>query len=245
MSLKLRTYLSPVQNRLFHSVWEWVAHHSDLDLDGEPSSSTGPASEVTYMCGLPTGRQVDRFEPLVAPVLVPERYGGRPVYFSDLVARVGTPGPPNPSWRIAYNERESFSGWIAPRWGLAAIGLEPDSMDWVGSGSHLASLQAVRNGAVDAAGIDSMVLDLLPGEPSPSAGLVAIESFGPWPAPPLSTPAGMDRSLRAELARALTSMHQDSGGAHLLGTWGVARLAEVEADEYSRLADLAETTATR
>ena len=245
MSLKLRTYLSPVQNRLFHAVWDWVARHSDLDLDGETYSSTGPRSEVTYMCGLPTGRQVDRFEPLVAPVLAPERYGGSPVYFSDLVARVGTPGPPNLSWRIAYNERESFSGWIAPRWGLAAMGIEPDSMEWVGCGSHLASLEAVRNGAVDAAGIDSMVLDLLPGEAAPSAGLITIESFGPWPAPPLSTPAGMDRPVRAELARALTSMHLDSGGAQLLATWGVERLAAVDAAEYSRLADLAATTAKR
>ena len=197
------------------------------------------------MCGLPTGQRIDRYEPLVAAVLAQERYGGRPIYFSDLVVRAGKAGPPTPSWRIAYNDKESFSGWIAPRWGLAALGLEPHAMTWVVTGSHLVSLEAVTKGSADAAGIDSMVLDLVSGDAAPAAGLVTIESFGPWPAPPISTAAGMDPSVRAELVRALTTMHEDPGGAHLLATWGVERMAKVDAAEYARLAHFAETTANQ
>ena len=51
--------------------------------------------------------------------------------------------------------------------------------------------------------------------------------------------------MRAELAGTLTSMHEDPGGAHLLATWGVERLAAVDAAEYERLARFAETTASQ
>ena len=240
MSLISRTYLSPVQNKFFQATWDWLALHSDLDLHRDPVSATTDDPDVLFMCGLPTGQRIDRYEPLVAAVLAQERYGGRPIYFSDLVVRPGTVLPPTRSWRIAYNDKESFSGWIAPRWGLAALGMEPDAMTWVVTGSHLVSLEAVLKGAADAAGIDSMVLDLVSGDAAPAAGLVTIESFGPWPAPPISTSMGMDRVVRAELAGLLTSMHEDPGGAHLLATWGVERLATVDAAEYERLARFSE-----
>jgi ABC-type phosphate/phosphonate transport system substrate-binding protein len=245
MSLISRTYLSPIQNKFFQATWDWLAAHSNLDFHRDLALASTDDPDVLFMCGLPTGQRIDRYEPLVAAVLAQERYGGRPIYFSDLVVRAGNVGPPMPSWRIAYNDKESFSGWIAPRWGLAALGLEPDSMTWVVTGSHLVSLEAVKKGTADAAGIDSMVLDLVTGEAAPAAGLVTIESFGPWPAPPISTSVGMDPSVRAELADTLTSMHEDPGGAHLLATWGVDRLAAVDAAEYARLARFAETTASQ
>jgi len=243
MSMISKTYLSPVQNRFFQATWDWLASHSDLDLDPEAISGPTDGPDVLFMCGLPTGRQIDRFEPLVAAVMAQERYGGRPIYFSDLVVRPGTAPPPKQSWRIAYNDQGSFSGWVAPRWGLTALGLEPAAMTWVVSGSHLNSLEAVKTGAADAAGIDSMVLDLVSGDSAPAAGLVTIESFGPWPAPPISTSVGMDRSVRAELADLLTSMHEDPGGAHLLASWGVERLAPVDPAEYERLARFSENAA--
>lgn len=244
MSLISRTYLSPIQNKFFQATWDWLAAHSNLELHQDVVAASTDDPDVLFMCGLPTGQRIDRYEPLVAAVLAQERYGGRPIYFSDLVVRAGTTGPPLPSWRIAYNDKESFSGSVAPRWGLAALGLEPGAMTWVVTGSHLVSLEAVSKGVADAAGIDSMVLDLISGEAAPAAGLVTIESFGPWPAPPFSTSRGMDRVVRAELADALTSMHEDPGGAHLLATWGVERLAAVDAAEYERLARFAGSTAS-
>ena len=244
MSLIFGTYLSPIQNEFFRATWEWLAAHSNLDLSPDQGHESDDP-DVVFMCGLPTGQKIDWYEPLVATVLAQERYGGRPIYFSDLVVRSGTPGPPNGSWRIAYNENRSFSGWVAPRWGLGVLGLEPGSMNWVATGSHLGSLEAVKKGEAEAAGIDSMVLDLVAGEIAPAVGLKTIESFGPWPAPPISTAIDIDRAVRAQLFDSLTSMHEDPAGAHLLATWGVERLAAVDAAEYARLAHFAETTASK
>ena len=243
MRLKSGTYLSPLQNRFFHATWAWLTAHSDLGLERDPAQADDDP-DVLFMCGLPTGQEADRFDPLVAPVLARQRYGGRPIYFSDLVVRRGTSGPPQPAWKIAYNDRDSFSGWFAPRSGLAALGLDPTAMTWIATGSHLDSLQAVLTGAANAAGIDSMVMDLVDGEADPSKGVVTIESFGPWPAPPISSRAGLDESVRDELASTLASMHEDAAGARVLSSWGVELLAPVDAAAYQRLAQFAETTAS-
>ena len=244
MRLKSGSYLSPIQNRFFHATWAWLAAHSKLGFESDPAEALDDP-DVLFMCGLPTGRGAVRFEPLVAPVLAQQRYGGRPVYFSDLVVRRGSSGPPEPSWRIAYNDRDSFSGWIAPRSGLAALGLDPSAITWIATGSHMDSLEAVLTGVADAAGIDSMVMDLVDGEAAPSEALVTIESFGPWPAPPISTRAGVDVSVRDELASTLASMHEDAAGARVLSSWGVEVLAPVDAADYRRLAQFAETTANQ
>ena len=237
MSLKSRTYLSPIQNSFFQATWAWLAAHTDLDFERDAATTDDP--DVLFMCGLPTGQEAHRLVPLVAPVLALDRYGGQPVYFSDLVARSGTAGPPAPSWRIAYNSQDSFSGWIAPRSGLASLGIDPDKIRWVATGSHMDSLAAIRTGAVEAAGIDSMVMDLVDGEANSAGDLVTIESFGPWPAPPISARAGLDPSVRDELADTLASMHEDAAGARVLAAWGVALLAPVEAADYERLAEFA------
>ena len=240
MSLICRSYLSPVQDRFFQDVWAWLGASSGIGLGvGSEAGRSSEEPDVLFMCGLPTGREIDRFQPLVAAVLAGARYGGRPVYFTDLVVREGRPGPPLPGWRIAYNQTTSFSGWVAPRWGLEELGLDPDSFTWIPTGSHLRSLEAVRSGEADAAGIDSMVLDLVTADETPGAGLATVESFGPWPAPPISTSAAMDRSLRGKLAAILSSMHEQPAGADLLNAWGVERLAPADPSEYARLARLA------
>ena len=231
MSLISRAYLSPIQNKFFQATWDWLAAHSNLEFRREVVAATTDDPDVLFMCGLPTGQRTDRYEPLVAPVLAQERYGGRPIYFSDLVVKAGTAGPPMPSWRIAYNDKESFSGWVAPRWGRAALGLEPDAMTWVVTGSHLVSLEAVSKGAADAAGIDSMVLDLISGDAAPAA---AGEDRK------LRTMAGPayphdrhGRAVRAKLAALFELMHEDPA-VPTCSHWGVERLRG-GCREYERL----------
>jgi phosphonate transport system substrate-binding protein len=69
------------------------------------------------LCGLPyvwlAAHRPRPVEPLVAPVLVGERYGGHPVYYSNVIVRRDSPITHIPqlqgrSW--AHNEPASHSG---------------------------------------------------------------------------------------------------------------------------------------
>src|SRR5262245_36779470 len=44
-------------------------------------------AQVGFICGLPYIHKAERLELLAAPVMRAPRYGGRPVYFSDVVVR--------------------------------------------------------------------------------------------------------------------------------------------------------------
>ena len=118
------------------------------------------------------------------------RYGGRPVYFSDLVVRAEAPfcsfaDLRDATW--AYNEPASFSGYIAMHAYLAANGY---SHSYFGAmhqtGSHQRSLEAVIAGEADLTAIDSIVLEqALALEPALAGQIRTILTIGPNPVPPL------------------------------------------------------------
>jgi phosphonate transport system substrate-binding protein len=232
MKLLASGCLAEPQNRLFSLVLEWLGPRLGATFE----ASEPEAADIVYMCGWPTGSALDRWQPLLAPVLAPERYQGRPVYYSDVVLR---PGLSPPTWdqlagsRIAYNEEVSFSGWAAPLIELRRRGLSPEDFTWIASGSHAASLAMLAEGRADLAAIDSMVLEL--SDPQP---LTVFSSLGPWPAPPISI--GRRRTyLSAEIIRLLEAMGSDPQGRQLLDVFRVSRLAPVDPAQYRALADQA------
>lgn len=85
--------------------------------------------ELGIIRGLPYVRKADRpashLELLAAPVMQGTRYGGRPIYFSDVVVRrdsaIGAFADlRGASW--AYNEPASHSGYCLTRYHLARLG---------------------------------------------------------------------------------------------------------------------------
>src|SRR5204862_2627829 len=100
---------------------------------------------------------------LAAPVMNGERYQGQPIYFSDVVVRHESPvgclrDLRGAAW--AYNERTSQSGYGLPCYVLAVRG---EGAGYFGrvvmSGAHQHSLELILDGTVDAAAIDSTVLE--------------------------------------------------------------------------------------
>jgi ABC-type phosphate/phosphonate transport system substrate-binding protein len=140
---------------------------------------------------------------LLAPVLSLPRYQGQPWYFVDIVARDEGAGLGSGRW--AYNEVESFSGWLAVRHGLRLQHLDPDQLEWLRTGSHANSITAVGSGRADFAGIDSMILDLA----ALDSELTVIDSWGPWPTPPVMMSRGLDPVLGDDLAAALLGIDGD------------------------------------
>src|SRR5262245_55229439 len=65
----------------------WPAELIVGSTDADPDGST----EICFLCGLLYIQKADLLEPLAAPVLQGERYGGRAIYFSEVIVRADSP----------------------------------------------------------------------------------------------------------------------------------------------------------
>lgn len=210
---------------------------------------------VGWLCGLPYVWKADQtlvegagqpaaLELLAAPVMQGERYGGRPVYFSDVVVRAQSPFMHFDQLRgatWAYNERRSHSGYWLTRYNLALRGLNGDFFGHaVGAGSHQRSLQMILAGEVDAAAIDSTVLELvLEGQPDLEERIRVLERWGPSPIPPWLVHRRMPLPLRKSLRQLFLGLHDDDEGRAVLRLARIARFVEVRDEDYDPIRQMA------
>lgn len=198
------------------------------------------AAHVGFLCGLTYVRWADRGAPdvelLAAPVPRGERYGGRPVYFSDVVVRRDSAFRTFADLagaRWAYNEPGSHSGYNVVRAHLADLGAPEGYFgSAVEAGSHQRALQLLLNGTVDGAAIDTTVLELEQHRrPDVADHLRIVATLGPSAIPPgvisLSAPAPIRHALR----QALLAMADDPA-APLLHAAGLSRFAPVTDSDY-------------
>lgn len=177
---------------------------------------------------------------LAAPVMAGSRYGGRPVYFSDVVVRADSPFEvleDLAEGRWAYNEPHSYSGKLVLHHEMALRGWGPSFFgSLVESGSHETSLSLVAAGAVDAAAIDSVVLAAeLRARPERAAAFRVLTSWGPNPMPPVVASRAVSPAWQARYRATLLAMHQDPAGRRILAAAGVAGFAPVEDADYDAL----------
>lgn len=204
--------------------------------------------DMAWICGMPYVRLVDRPNPpvalLAAPVMVGDRYGERPVYFSDVVVHRDSPYQSfadlrGASW--AYNEPGSQSGYHITRYRLATVGEEWSFFGrLIETGAHRRSLKMVVEGAVDASAIDSTVLEwVLERQPEVAQTIRIIDTLGPSPIPPWvmsQKTAGRDGD---KIRQALLAMHDSSAGREVLAVGQLARFAAVADSDYNPIREMA------
>lgn len=214
---------------------DWEAQLRMLDA-GEANAA--------FICGLPYTLRAHALEALAAPVQAGGRYGGEPVYFSDVLVRVDSPFRAFADLRGARwvsNEPGSLSGHAVMLAHLAAIGAPAGFFGNAGvSGSHLASLRMLVAGEADAAAIDSTVLELAQrDDPALGGRLRAVAALGPNPAPPFVAARALPVELRGRLRAALAALHEDEAGRAALGLAAIARMAPVTDADYDPIRGLA------
>src|SRR5579875_946823 len=117
--LRFATFLAPNM----YPLYAFIARYAQTRLKIPTELSVGSSyervseqAEVSFLCGLAyieLRRRGEPIEPLAAPLLCGKRYGGRPIYFSDVIVRRDSPFHSfadlrGCSW--AYNEPYSHSG---------------------------------------------------------------------------------------------------------------------------------------
>ena len=194
-----------------------------------------------FMCGLPyiqLARQTPvPVELLAAPVIGGDRYGGRPIYFSDVIVRRDSTVERfaelrGRSW--AYNDLDSHSGYNLIRYHLVRLGETRGFFSRVvEAGFHQRAVEMVVAGEIDAAAIDSQVLAIaLRDQPGLADELKVIDVLGPSTIQPVVAARHLPVELRAALRTVLLEMSDDFEARAALAHGFVERFVPVSDADY-------------
>jgi ABC-type phosphate/phosphonate transport system substrate-binding protein len=258
--LRLVSLLAENARPLYEQIAQYLARHL-----GTPAELlTGPLPErrrrldagdadVAFICGWPYALRHDRPDPqielLCAPVMTAPRYRGRPVYFTDVIVRRGHPARDFGDLRGAvwsFNDPGSHSGYNVMRHHLLQLG---ETRGYFGrvvdAGTHQSSIQMVLDGAIDASGIDSTVLETeMARRPEIRAALRTIVTLGPSPIPPVVVARHVEPSLKARLRDLFLGMAADHAGRVVLAAGRVAAFVPVEDRDYDPIRAMARQAET-
>lgn len=241
--LRCATFLSPVLYDTYASITRYVGERSGVPSTLHVGQSlnefaTGEA-DIGFLCGLLYAKMsLPRpVELLAAPVVMGERYAGKPLYYSDVIVRHDSPYTSFDALqgsRWAFNEEASHSGYNIVSYSLL---LREKTFEHFGSmlktGSHFASLQAVLEGKADAAALDSHVLDAwFQQKPELAEQLRVVEMLGPSTIPPIVASTRIDAQTRRKIQKILCTMHEDDDGAKGLRGGLIERLVPIEDEQY-------------
>jgi phosphonate transport system substrate-binding protein len=244
--IRFATFLSPniypTYEYITRYVGEKVSRPVILTIGQSFEEFAAGQVDVGFICGLPYIHLADSpncpVELLAAPVLLGERYGQKPVYFSDVIVHRDSPYTSFDDLQgcvWAYNQRASHSGYNLVYYSLLEQGKFPDNFfgEMVESGSHRRSVQMVLEGQVDAAAIDSHMLDvLLIQHADIAAKLRIIDMLGPSSIPPVVAAKSLDRNLKSHIQEVLLTMHEDPDTACRLHEGMIDRFVLVTDDDY-------------
>jgi phosphonate transport system substrate-binding protein len=250
-ALRLATFLAPNIRPVYEAVAEYVGRALGLAVelvDGR-SFEQFAAGEVDagFICGLPYV-QLARQSPrpvalLAAPVLQGGRYGGRPVYFSDVIVRHDSPlrsfaDLRGRSW--AYNDPDSHSGYNVTRYRLIQMGETGGFFGRVAeAGFHQRSIRLVAAGEVDASAIDSQVLAVeLRDHPELAEQVRVIDALGPSTIQPVVAARNMPAGLQADLRAVLLAMGDEPAYRPRLAYGLVDRFVAVDDATYDDIREM-------
>ena len=197
------------------ALWKETGLGGELDRDTPPDAQwRSPDLVVSQACGLDLFLADAPIEPVLAPVFDLDCEDG--CYYSYLVgSRSGV---------AAVNAMTSRSGLSA----LLTV-CQPSSL--LVTGSHAASLAAVRDGVADLACIDAVTWHILERDtPSLVAGVPVLERTGPAPAPPFVMRKAGSRDL---LVRRITAAVRAPGTPMARRALLLRNVVPVTMDDYA------------
>lgn len=191
--------------------WEVIGYDPPAPLS---SLWTRDDLGLVMMCGLPFAARIPTPLLVAAPIPSPARYGGRPVYFTDIVVRADSAFhrlEDTFGGIVGYTLADSFSGGIAFRHHLAPYRQAAGVRLFRGAVGNLIHargvIDALASGAIDVGPLDSYYHDLLRQAAPPFAAQVrVIASTDAMPIPPLVATAQLSAGQLDSLRLALLAV---------------------------------------
>ena len=246
--LRFATFLSANLYGTYKYISKYVGGHmgrpTELAIGQSLEDFASGQAHVGFVCGLPYSLIAQRddspLELVAAPVLRTKRYQGKPIYFSDIIVRRDSPFTSFDDLQgcvWGYNESTSHSGWNIVCYTLIE---RLKRLDYFGkmvrTGSHLRSLEMVVRGEIDAAAIDSHVLDVFRLQHADlNTRFRVIDTFGPSSIPPVVVSKSLDPSLKHDIQHILLHMHYDPLAVEALRGGLIAKFVPVSDEHYQHM----------
>jgi phosphonate transport system substrate-binding protein len=243
--LRFATYLAPNVLPVYEAVTEEVGRRlgieTDLVVETSYDSCERDENEVCFVCSLPyvtfERRGINPAVPVAAPVLLGERYAGRPIYFSDVIVHRGSDARSfldlrGRSW--VFNEPLSHSGYGITRYHLLRLGETNGFFGQViEAGFHEIAIRMVAEGRVDGSAIDSQVLAVaMRDDPSLREALQIVDALGPSTIQPVAVSRRVPEALRHAVRDTMVAMADDPRGRERLAVGLVERFVPVGPEAY-------------
>lgn len=245
VDIRFGTFLAPdmlpVYRAIADAVGERLGVSTELIVETDYESCRNDVNDICFVCSLPyvmfEREGVSPALPIAAPVLVGERYGGRPIYFSDVIVHRDSDADSfldlrGRSW--AYNEQLSQSGYGIIRYHMVSIG-ETNGFfsEVVETGFHEKSIRMVAAGEVDASAIDSQVLAIeMRARPELSEEIKVIDALGPSTIQPVAVSKRFDDEFRSTVREVLVGFADTPEGRKILDLGAVAKWVPVGPSHY-------------
>lgn len=243
--LRFGTFLAPSMLSTYEAIAQGVGSRLGMSVEVVVETDyrhcVEDVNDVCFICSLPyvvfERQGLSPAVPVAAPVLIGERYRGRPVYYSDVIVHRDHPAKSflelrGASW--AYNEPMSQSGYGVTRHHLVSLG-EVDGFfgSVIEAGFHQTAIEMVRDREVDASAIDSHVLEIaMVEDPTLADDLVIIDSLGPSTIQPIAVTRRFPSELREAIRAALVDLHRDPATRAALARGRIDHITTVRAEDY-------------
>ena len=202
----------------------WVLARADLDWPLLDYDAPAPLSQLwarqdlgaVLMCGLPFAHRSVSAQAIAAPIPSPPRYGGRAVYFTDIVVRADSPAKTLADTfggTVGYTVPDSLSGAIALAEHLAPLRRASGTPLYraaVGGLIHARGvIAALAEGRIDVGPLDSYYHDLLRADdPALAARVRVIATTVARPLPLFAATAPVPASALKRLREAFAAAAQ-------------------------------------
>jgi len=236
----------------WRAVLEWVAMRAAVPLEvidypaPQPLPILWKRSDLgcAFMCGYPFATTMPRPTLLAAALPSPADFGGRPVYWTDIVVAASSPiADLHDAFgqRIAWTTEDSQSGWHAPRLLFAAYAERHGAPLFKKSVGPLVTPRnlalAVAEGRADVGPLDSYAHALLRRhEPALAAKLRVIARTPATPIPPLVGAPGMNPTQARRVRDALLAVGAADEIASARESLLLSGFASVAPEAYDALA---------
>jgi ABC-type phosphate/phosphonate transport system substrate-binding protein len=213
---------TPALRAEWRRLLQWVLARARLDWPVIDHDAPAPLSALwaredlglVAMCGLPFSQRAVRPALIAAPVPSPPRYGGRPVYFTDIVVRASSPHERLEEafgGVVGYTLADSMSGGVALAAHLAPFRQRQGARLFRAAVGGLVNargvIEAVAAGTIDVGPLDSYYHDLLRHEePALAAQVRVVASTGAMPIPPFVATTALGAEELARLRNALMAV---------------------------------------